>query len=268
MGLLSQALTNAKSAEAQIASLAGLPEAAKTIQAASTVQIAQIVPRVEQNQTAVASFVAAAREQLQQAAKEAAGTGPLSTVKELMLQVQQAAKRAQSSVDSIKAEVTGVSEAVFGYSSQLSPIVSQLNEQKARLKGQLAGDRSELESKRRFYNTLLVLSPLGGVVGLAAAFAAYQSWQSKVSDSEAAMSALSAKITALSNMVAHVGQLESDFENLATKLSGVNNSIGFLATDVSQVTRDLEDTPATRKTIAVYITAASNELETVASDAS
>lgn len=267
-GLLSQALANALAAENHIKALSGLPPAAKKIQSASVSLITRMIPKIGQLQSAVSSFTKTATRQLNQAEKKVGGTGPLSEVKTLMLQVQKEASSLQAIVDGVATEIIAEANSVFAYSKQLAGIESKLNLERIGLQSKLRSDMSQLASAKKTYDWLLAFSWLGGVVGLAAALIAYTTWQKTVSGTQRAMSAMIAKITALARMVVTIKQLEADFHDLSTKISNVKNSIDFLAGDIKGVLQDVEKENVARTTIALYIKAALTEVATVGTDAS
>lgn len=266
MGVLSQALANLAAAEQQITNLTGLPPAAVQLQTESAATIAPTIAHIQAMQTEVNTFVQDATSQLEQVETMIAGNQPLAMMQPPLKNVQTDALELQALMSSMVTEIKATSSQVLGYLSQLTTIESDLTAQMTSLQGQLGDAQSSEEATKKKYYWLIALGPLG-LAGLAAALALYKKWKSEVNDYESQISALNAQINSFNGMKSACQLMGSDFQGMITKLTGIQNSVGFLTSDILNIEDDVE-IAADLFTIGLVVKAASTEITTLGVDAS
>ena len=265
-GVLSQAVANMVAAEQQITALSGLPPAAQKIQAESSAVISPTISQIQTMQKAVSSFVQIAIPQLNAIETMVSGTQPLPLIKAAMANVQNEASALKSSLDGISTQINAASSQVLGYFGQLATIESGLTTQMTTLQGQLGNAQSEEEAAKKKYYYLLALGPFG-LIGLSVALGLYLKWQSDVNDYKRQISSLSAQINSFNAMKLASQLMGTDFQGVVTKISGVKNSVDFLASDILTISADL-DSGSALPVIGIMVKAAITEVTTLGVDAS
>ena len=265
-GFLSQAVANLLAAEQQIAAIYGLPPEAQKIQAESSVVISPTISQIQTMQKTVSSFVQIAIPQLNTIETMVSGNQALPLIKEVIANLQNEASTLKSSVDGISAQINADSSQVLGYFGQLATIESDLTTKMTTLQGQLGNAQSEEEATKKKYYYLLALGPLG-LIGLAVALGLYLKWQSDVNDYERQISSLSAQINSFNAMKSACLLMGTDFQGVVTKISGVRNSVDFLASDILEINSDL-DSGSALPIIGIMVKAAITEVTTLSVDAS
>ncbi len=265
-GYLSQAVTNLIAAEQQITALSGLPPAAQEIQSQSSVVISQMTPQIQTLQKAVSSFVQSAIPQLNSIETMVSGGQPLPQIKAAMANVQNEATALKSSVDGTSGQINAASSQVLGYFGQLATIESGLTQQMTTLQGQLGDAQGEEDAAQKRYYYLLALGPFG-LVGLAVALGLYLKWKSDVNDYQSQISSLNTQINSLSAMNLACQQMGNNFQGVVAKISGVRNSVDFLASDILTIESDL-DSGSALPVIGIMVNAAITEVTTLGVDAS
>lgn len=265
-GFLSQAIENVIAAEQQIMGLSGLPPAAKKIQAESSAVILPTISQIQTMQKTVNSFVQMAIPQLNTIETMMVGNQSLSEIEVAIANVKNEAIALKSSVNGISTQINAASSQVLGYFGQLATIESGLNAQMTTLKGQLGNAQSEEEAAKKKYYYLIALGPLG-LVGLAVALGLYLKWRSDVNDYERQIGALNAQINSFNVMKSACQLMGNDFQGAIAKISGVKNSVDFLASDLLTINSDL-DAGNTLLAIAIMVKAAISEVNTLGVDAS
>jgi hypothetical protein len=265
-GFLSQAIANMVAAEQQVRSLSGLPPEAQKIQRESVAVISPTVSHIQTMQKAVSSFVEVATPQLNNIKAMVGGNLPIPIIKVEMANVQKEAGALKSTVDGIAGQVNAASSQVLSYFGQLATIESGLTTRMTTLQGQLGDARGEEEATRKKYYWLIALGPFG-LIGLAVALGLYLKWKSEVNGYESQISALNTQIRLFTAMKSACHAMESDFQGVVTKISGVENSVGFLTGDLLSISSDL-DSGSTLTVIDIMVTAAITEVTTLGIDAS
>ena len=185
-------------------------------------------------------------------------------IKTKMAVVVQLVGQLQSSVNQLATEVNSASQQLFGYFNQLSAIESQISNQMAGLQGQLGNAEGEEEAAKKRYYYLLALGPFG-LAGLAVALGLYLKWRSDVNGYQNQINSLNGQIGSLSAMNAATRTLGQGFQGLVSKLSGVKNSVDFLATEVLAIDDDLNENDAPF-VIGLKVRAAITEVNTLGID--
>jgi hypothetical protein len=265
-GILSQAMANLSSAEQQIQAIGGLPPDAASIQSQSVGLIREIVPEIEQLQGRVLSYVERAQSQLNQIERLLADNAPLELVLPQLKALQVDSCDVKGSVDSLALKIVGSANQVFGFANPLAAVQSQLRSQKISLQEQLSNARSEQEAIHKRYLYLLALGPFG-LVGLATALGLYFKWKSDADNLEAQVNAANLQISRLDIMMCATNQLIADFRDLSSKITGVKNTIDFLAADISTIITNTEQAGG-GTAIELYIKAALFQILTLKCDAS
>lgn len=264
-GLLTQTLANLLAAQQQIAALGGRPSAAQPIEAACTGLILPMLAQTRALQQTVAAFVQTATPQLAQVQAMLSAQAPLPQIKAAMSSLQQQARQPQGTANATASTLTGQTAQLMGYFKQLAGAEAQLQGQVTALQGQLGEAQSELDAAQKRYYYLLALGPFG-LVGLAVALGLYLKWKSDVGDLQGQVAGLNGQIGGLNGMKAACQQLGTDCQNLAGSIAGVRNAVNFLASDLLEVSHDLDAGDA-MVVIALMATAASTELATLGMDA-
>lgn len=265
-GVLSQAVANLQAAEQQIQSLTGLPASAAQIQASSAPVIASTVSQVQAMQAAVNEFVNQAIPQLNAIKEMAEKSQPVDQIKPAMDVVQQESNNLKTLVDNASAQIKQASNEVMGYFNQLAQVNSDLTGQITSLQGQLGDAQSEEAAAQKKYYYLLALGPFG-LIGLSVALGLYLKWKSDVNDLQSQISALNSQIAVLNSMKLASQQLGTDFQGIVDKISGVQNTVEFVASDLLEIDSDLE-TGTSLPVITLKVTAAITEVTTLGIDAS
>lgn len=265
-GYLSQTIANLLAAEKQVSALNGLPAAAKTIQSESLAAISPAITQVQSLQTAVAGFVKNATAQLQSIETMVLGGQPLAQIQAAMGKVQTEANALKSTSEATDASIASLQSQVLGYFGELAGIESDLSGQMSALQGQLGTARGEEDAAKKKYYYLLALGPFG-LVGLAVALGLYLKWKSDVNGYESQISSLEAQIYTFETLRAATRLIGSDFQGVVTKISGVKNSVEFIAADILTIDTDV-GTGTDLSTIAIMVKAAMTEVATLGVDAS
>jgi chaperonin cofactor prefoldin len=272
-GLLSQALANLKSAEAQITALAGLPAGAVSVQTDSANLINGITPQVNQLQALVNDFVQKSIPQLHTIETAASNNISIEQLKDDLLVVHNEAGVLKSSLDGITTKITDASNHIASYSNALTRVDSELNTQITNLQSQIGNAQGRADAAKKKYYYLIGLAPLalfGAPAMIAAATASLVlssqidgelvGYHSKVSD-------LNNQISRLNMMKSADQQLRTDFLNLRTKISGLQNSISFLIGDITNEINNI-DQNGSRLLITFFVNATLTEVLSLQSDAS
>jgi hypothetical protein len=271
MGLLSQAVANLVAAEQRIKALPGLPTAAQQVQSESLAAISPLVPPIQTLQAAVSSFTQTAIPQLKDVETMISSNQSAQQIAMAIANVQGEASTLKPRVDGVLAQVQTVSSQVFGSFNQLANIESGLLTQVAGLQGQLSTARSEeaAAQKRlsliRNLGTLAVALRGGATEG--AVVALLLKLQSDVNTYEEQLSSLTAQINALNQLRSATQQLGADLRSVVTKVSGVQNSVNFLTSEVMNIISDLSS-GASLSAIGILVNAAITESTTLSVDAS
>ncbi len=266
-GLLTQAVANLVAVESQISSLNGLPPAAQQIQTNSSAVIAPLVVQVQGLQQAMARFTQTALPQLNAIHQSiSSGTGTLPTVTAAVATVLGEANTLQSTVTAASTQINAASTQVLGYFDQLAAIEATLTTQMTALQGQLGDAQSEEDAAQKRYYYLLALGPFG-LIGLAVALGLYLKWKSDVNGYESQISSLNASINSLNAMKGACQQLGGDFQVVMSKISGVDNAVDFLASELLSINSDLQS-GSSLPVIGIMVTAAITEVTTLGIDAS
>jgi hypothetical protein len=266
MGYLSQAVANLLATEQQIRSMSGLPAAAQAVQSASATLVGNLVPDIRSTQGKGTGFVATALPQLNEIETMLSNNANLPQIKAQMAVVMQEVLPLQSAVHQLVTEVSSASQTLFGYFNQLASIEAQINDQMTSLQGQLGNAQGELDAAKKRYYYLLALGPFG-LIGLAVALGLYLKWRNDVNGYENQINQLNGQIASLSAMNAASHALGQGFQGLVAKLSGVKNSVDFLASEVLAIDSELNanDAPIV---IAIKVRAAITEVNTLGIDLS
>ena len=272
-GLLSQALANLQSAEAQITALTGLPAGAVSVQTDSANVINGITPQVTQLQTVVNTFVQQSLPQLNAIETAVSGSVPLDQLKADLLVVHNEAAALQPLVDGITSNITNASNQIASYANVLASVNSDLNTQISNLNAQIGDAQGRADAAQKKYYYLIGLAPLalfGAPAMLAAAGVAiglYYQIKGEIDGYQSTASDLNNQISRLNMMKAADQQLGSDFLDLTNKISGVQNSIGFLSGDITNAINDI-DNNGSRFQITIFVKTAVTEAMNLQSDAS
>jgi outer membrane murein-binding lipoprotein Lpp len=217
-------------------------------------------------QQAVSNFVTTAIPQLNNIETMVSNNEPLPQIKTAMVTVQSEMSSLKSTVDGISVQINSASSQVSGYFNQLATIESGLTAQITTLQGKLGDAKSEESAAKKKYYYLLALGPFG-LAGLATALGLYLKWKSDVNDYESQISSLNAQITSLNTLQSNCQQMGSDFQGVITKTSRIQNSVDFLASELSTISSDL-DAGSSLTVIGLYVNAAITEVQTLGVDAS
>lgn len=265
-GNLTQAIANLVAAEQHIAGLTGLPPAAQQLQSQFPAQIDLAVDYAKQVQHLSMDFATIAGPKLTRIETEISSGEQKSVIHISVADVQKQASDTQDAVGILVTKLKPVSTEIFGYFNQLASIESDLTAQMTKLQGQLGDAQSEEDAAKKKYYYLLALGPLG-LAGLAVALALYLKWQSEVNDWQSKIAALNAQIAAFQSMKTATQLLGSGLQSVVTKLSGLTNSVGFLASDVLAINTDLDEGDSL-EIVMIATKAAATEVATLAVDAS
>lgn len=264
-GLLSQALANVEATEKTITSLSGLPAAAEPIVQQSSQLIQSMAKSIRDLQAATAAAIPKIETNLNDADAALKAGKPLPEVKQIIDAANAEAQSLQTQADAVSTEIGDDRNTIDGYANQLAGIENDIGNEIAKLNGQLGDLKSKRDAAKKKYYWLLALGPFG-LAGLAAALALYLKFKHDVDDLESEISAKQKQIDQQKALVTATKTLNGDFNTLVTKVSGVKNAVGFLASDIGEVVTDLEH-DGSRAVIELYIQAALSEAKEVAADA-
>ncbi len=271
MGILTQVVANLVAVEQPIKALADLPTAARQVQSGSLAAISSLVPLIKTLQAAVSSFTQTAIPQLKDVEAMISSNQSAQQIATAIANVQGEASTLKPSVDGALAQAKTVSSQVFGYFNQLANVESGLLTQIAGLQSQLSTARSEEEAAQKRLSLLRNLGPLAAALlgreaeGLLVAL--LLKLQTDVNRYEEQLSSLAAQISALNQLSSATRQLGTDLQSVITKISGVQNSVNFLASEILNIISDLSS-GASLSMIGILVNAAITESTTLSVDAS
>jgi hypothetical protein len=265
-GLLSQAMTNLTSARKQIQGLADLPESASAVQAASLGVIDAIAPAAGQLRTAVGGFAANATSELATVQKSSGAGAALSLLRPGLAAVHQQAVSLKQTVDGLTTTIAAGVGDVSKCSSDLARIEMGLRGQMSSLQARLTTTRTQMQAAQKRYYYLLALGVLG-LPGLAAAYALYLETNTQLNDLQAKASELSSQLSRLRMMKSAAEQLGQDVQDVVTRISGLQNTVGFLGSTLGEIIADV-DGGGSQEAVGIAVQAAMTEVSTLATDAS
>lgn len=264
-GLLSQALANLQAAENQIAAVPGLPPQAVAVQQDSQAKIGLTATLVTQLQSTTQAFVADMTPRLANVMTQLQGSTPLSEITPELTAIQQSSSEVHTGVVAVADQIMALKVTVDGYDAQLAAVTNTLAGQMAGLQAKLGTARDNAAAASKKYYWLIALGPFG-LIGLAAALAAYEVIRTEVAGYEQQASAAQAQIARLQAMVVATRQLMADFGDVGMKTQDVVNALEFLGNDIMQLVTDTS-TGTSRPQLILFAQAAQTELATVGSEA-
>lgn len=264
-GILSQAMANVSAAEQHIQAITDLPPEAVSVQSQSVALIGEIMPAIAQLQALILSYAERAQSQLEQI-DQSVNAAPLPLVMAQLKALQLDSSDVKSSVDLLSDRIVAAANQVYGFANPLAAVQSQLNAQTIALQSAMSDARNEEDSIHKRYLYLLALGPFG-LVGLSVALGLYLKWKGDADNLEAQVNSAQFQISRLNIMMSATNQLITDFGNLSSKISGVRNTMSFLASDIAEVIDDTEQ-EGTRIVIALHIKGALAQVLILKSDAS
>lgn len=273
VGLLSQALANLTSAEAQIINLTGLPSGAVPVQNDSADVINKIVPQVTQLQSLIYNFIQKALPQLDAVETAVSGNISIDQLRADLLIVHNEADELNPKIESLSTEITKESDHINGYANILVGVDSDLNGKITVLNAQIGSAQGRANAAQKKYYYLIGLAPLAlfgfaaMLAAAAAAIALYSKIKTEIDTYQSTVSSLSIQISRLNMMKSAINQLAADFLNLTSKITNVQNSLGFLSGDITNSINDITN-DANRLHIRIFVQTAMTEIMTLQRDAS
>lgn len=266
-GYLTQAVDILAADEKQISAISSLPGGAEGIQTEAAASISPFIARIQAMQTAVIGFVQQVTPQLNTVVEMVSGNPPLPPIKAAIDEIKSEASSLQSIVSETSAQINSSSSQILGYLGQLGSISAELMTQMNALQGQLLHAESEEESARKSYRFLLALGPFGLAAGVAVALALFVKTRSEVNGYESEVIAMNRQLKSVRALESAFQVLEADLQGVVKKISGVNNTVTFLVSDLLTVDSDL-DSGSALSILAIKVRAAIAEVATLGIDAS
>ncbi|KAI6661634.1 hypothetical protein LOD99_13507 [Oopsacas minuta] len=264
VGNLAQAIASLNKAEQQIQGISNLPGEAVGFQIESLDNINELIAHIQTLQEVIRSFVMSALPQMEDILMKLEHNDSLNEISDMVNRLDEEANELNSQVTQELTTIQGIITTTNGYFNELASIQNDMNAQLITLQSNLVYAQNQENKASKKYYYLLALGPFG-LAGLAAALAAYEAIKKQVSGYEGQISSLNTQIASLNSMIAATGQLTTDFQLLINCLSGVKNSVSFIADDILQIQTDLNEGDA-RSVIEIAINAGITEVKALSID--
>jgi hypothetical protein len=264
-GLLSQSIINLFNLREGMLSISNLPPSAQGIQetAAGILNDDQTILKALQAQI---SHFTTMVEPVIDAVIATMQSGTISpheikVVEDINLQ----AKDIRDFVQAKSLALNASKEQLISLKNNLLPIRATLQADINNLSVEIDSANREVESlnQRKYY--LIALGPFG-LVGLAAIIGLLVTWNNKINDLKSRSSNFEIQITMLNSLINNIDSMMGNFNTAVGLVSNIKNGTDFLSSDITVVIADLKN--ADGKLALIYMMAASQQVKTLATDAS
>ena len=265
-GTLSQSLDNLIATDSRIRAISNLPAGAVTIQNETVANTSSITSQIRSLQGHVGSYVNSALPQLNTIETMLTNKEPFDKIKAAVKSLQKETGSLSTNSNQVLSSIQNTMTITNSYFNQLNLIQASLTAQRTNLEAQLLNAQSREEAAKKKYYWLIALGPFG-LIGLAAALAAYLAIKSEVDGYKDQVNSLNSQISSLNSISAATDDLSTNIGDVVSKASSVNNAVSFVANDVLNIENDLgsgDDPTIVKLLVATSIT----EVNTLKVDAS
>jgi len=264
-GLLSRSIINLVNLRQGMLSISNLPPSAQGIQQTAAGILADDEIILKELQSQILSFTTTVEPVIDMviATMQSGRISPqeIKVVEDINIQ----AKGIRDFVQVKSFALNASKEQIISLQNSLLTIRNTLQADINNLSVEIDSANREVESlnQRKYY--LIALGPFG-LVGLAAIIGLLVTWNNNINDLKSRSSNFEIQITMLNSLINNIDSMMGNFNTAVGLVSNIKNSTDFLSSDITVVIGDLQD--AEGKLALVYMMAASQQVKTLATDAS
>ncbi|MEM7303606.1 MAG: hypothetical protein AAF468_21205 [Pseudomonadota bacterium] len=269
MGLLSQAVANLQAAERTVTGIQGLPQGAIPVRDASVRLVSRVAKAAPKLQQKVAAYQSATSADLEKGRSLAAYVNTGSNTKNLVALLKKIQKQTVSLRQPVKAcrDVADTADKeLIGYTKKLSTVQQGLQAKNSDLRSKQAAAQAKADA---WLAQAIAVAAQQRAVGIMAGYAGPNLGMLQIVNKyRDQASAVQSQISHNNMMITATQQMNTDFVDVKSKLSGVENTITMVDGHIDSIIHDLKAGELQPMEAVYYTEAIKHQISSMVNEAS